>query len=327
MSEDEKNNISTLENYASATEYFWVQEEHENMGAYSYIRPYLEKLLPEKLTLRYVGRERSASPSAGSGALHKLELAKFLKGRSKNSISHPAKPPKEGHTTIYAGTPEAIENVRKLGSNYILESLPHGLDHLPKASKVLRTDYFDFFTETGAGREALFGFRNNDHSLRDLNGGRYAAALYFRGYGTWMGITAWQYDLQAALDHIKATPGYALFINKPGHYRHQIMIEGDDLNNITLQEALVASSWSDTNVQSLCPLYIPTKEECLQLTKAEDNISEYFELPKEMFALDIGGLRAAGALKVKGFYDTIGRDEDCDEEDDYDDGFNGGHYR
>ncbi|QVL56849.1 MAG: 2-oxoglutarate dehydrogenase E1 component [Simkaniaceae bacterium] len=69
----------TLENHSSATECFWVQEEHENMGAYSYIRPYLEKLLPEKLTFRYVGRERSASPSAGSGALHKQELAKFLK--------------------------------------------------------------------------------------------------------------------------------------------------------------------------------------------------------------------------------------------------------
>lgn len=69
----------TLERYALVSECFWVQEEHENMGAYSYIRPYLEKLLPEKLSLRYVGRERSASPSAGSGALHKQELAKFLK--------------------------------------------------------------------------------------------------------------------------------------------------------------------------------------------------------------------------------------------------------
>ncbi len=68
-----------IESYPNAQECFWVQEEHENMGAYSYIRFYLENLLPEKLHLRYVGRERSASPAAGSGALHKKQLAKLLK--------------------------------------------------------------------------------------------------------------------------------------------------------------------------------------------------------------------------------------------------------
>lgn len=47
---------------------FWVQEEPENMGAWSYIRPYLEKLNPI-----YIGRERSASPATGSHALHKRE--------------------------------------------------------------------------------------------------------------------------------------------------------------------------------------------------------------------------------------------------------------
>lgn len=76
---DEKKIQEMLKKYASARECFWVQEEHENMGAYFHIRPTLEKLLPEKLSLRYVGRERSASPAAGSGALHKQELAKFLK--------------------------------------------------------------------------------------------------------------------------------------------------------------------------------------------------------------------------------------------------------
>ncbi|MDN3508460.1 MAG: 2-oxoglutarate dehydrogenase E1 component [Candidatus Neptunochlamydia sp.] len=76
---DEQKIQKMLKKYVSATECFWVQEEHENMGAYFHIRPTLEKLLPEKLSLRYVGRETSASPAAGSGALHKLELAKFLK--------------------------------------------------------------------------------------------------------------------------------------------------------------------------------------------------------------------------------------------------------
>ncbi|CCB88985.1 2-oxoglutarate dehydrogenase E1 component [Simkania negevensis] len=69
---------STLRKYKGISSCYWVQEEHENMGAWGYISPKLQKLLPEKLELRYVGRVRSASPAAGSGALHKFELAKFL---------------------------------------------------------------------------------------------------------------------------------------------------------------------------------------------------------------------------------------------------------
>jgi len=67
-----------LKRYKGFSTCYWVQEEHENMGAWEYIRHHLQKLLPEKIELRYVGRVRSASPSAGSGALHKFELAKFL---------------------------------------------------------------------------------------------------------------------------------------------------------------------------------------------------------------------------------------------------------
>ncbi|MCB1081265.1 MAG: 2-oxoglutarate dehydrogenase subunit E1, partial [Chlamydiia bacterium] len=68
-----------LKKYDSAKECFWVQEEHSNQGAWTYIEPLLKNLLPEKLPLRYVGRDRSASTAAGSMALHKAELAKFLK--------------------------------------------------------------------------------------------------------------------------------------------------------------------------------------------------------------------------------------------------------
>ncbi|MEM8727896.1 MAG: 2-oxoglutarate dehydrogenase E1 component [Chlamydiota bacterium] len=76
---DEEKIEKTVKKYSLATECFWVQEEHENMGAYLHIRPVLEKLLPEKLSLRYVGRKRSGSPAAGSGVLHRQELAEFLK--------------------------------------------------------------------------------------------------------------------------------------------------------------------------------------------------------------------------------------------------------
>ncbi|MCB1106822.1 MAG: 2-oxoglutarate dehydrogenase E1 component [Chlamydiia bacterium] len=68
-----------FQKYKEVSECFWVQEEPQNQGAYSYIAPLLQKLLPEKVSLRYVGRDRSASTAAGSLALHQKELEKFLK--------------------------------------------------------------------------------------------------------------------------------------------------------------------------------------------------------------------------------------------------------
>ncbi|WP_316357589.1 2-oxoglutarate dehydrogenase E1 component [Candidatus Neptunichlamydia sp. REUL1] len=68
-----------LKKYNGVSECFWVQEEPQNQGAYSYIQPLLQNLLPEKLSLRYVGRDRGASTAAGTSALHSKELEKFLK--------------------------------------------------------------------------------------------------------------------------------------------------------------------------------------------------------------------------------------------------------
>ncbi len=64
--------------YPTASEYFWVQEEHSNMGAWTYIRSYLEKLLPENIPLNYIGRSRSASPATGSHSRHEKEHANIL---------------------------------------------------------------------------------------------------------------------------------------------------------------------------------------------------------------------------------------------------------
>jgi len=55
----------------------WAQEESENMGAWSWIAPQLESVFGRKPL--YAGRDASASPAVGSLALHKLELAAFLK--------------------------------------------------------------------------------------------------------------------------------------------------------------------------------------------------------------------------------------------------------
>lgn len=61
-----------LSSYSQAGDFVWVQEEHSNMGAGDYIRPLLQSILGQR-PLRYAGRGRSASPAAGSHALHKKQ--------------------------------------------------------------------------------------------------------------------------------------------------------------------------------------------------------------------------------------------------------------
>ena len=54
-----------------ASEIVWCQEEPENMGAWTFARPYLTRLTGKELT--YAGREAAASTAPGSAALFMLE--------------------------------------------------------------------------------------------------------------------------------------------------------------------------------------------------------------------------------------------------------------
>lgn len=67
-----------LESYSKMEKCLWVQEEHSNMGAASYIMPTLREVLSDKVKLCYVGRASSSSPAAGSQALHQKEKIKML---------------------------------------------------------------------------------------------------------------------------------------------------------------------------------------------------------------------------------------------------------
>ncbi len=67
-----------IEKYKNAKTFYWVQEEPKNMGAWAYISPILDELLPESRDLRYVGRPRSASPAIGSHTMHVKEHAQIL---------------------------------------------------------------------------------------------------------------------------------------------------------------------------------------------------------------------------------------------------------
>jgi 2-oxoglutarate dehydrogenase E1 component len=56
----------------------WAQEEPRNMGAWSYIAPCLEGLLPPGASLAYAGRPERASPAEGDADLHAAEQARLI---------------------------------------------------------------------------------------------------------------------------------------------------------------------------------------------------------------------------------------------------------
>lgn len=67
-----------LEQYSSVREVVWLQEEPQNMGAWSFVAPRLQDLMRPGLALRYVGRPESASPAEGSHSRHEVEQARIM---------------------------------------------------------------------------------------------------------------------------------------------------------------------------------------------------------------------------------------------------------
>lgn len=67
-----------LSKYTHFEKAFWLQEEPQNMGAWSFIHQELSKALPKGLTLTYVGRNRAASTAEGTHKRHKASLKFFL---------------------------------------------------------------------------------------------------------------------------------------------------------------------------------------------------------------------------------------------------------
>ncbi|HRE06825.1 MAG TPA: 2-oxoglutarate dehydrogenase E1 component [Opitutaceae bacterium] len=69
--------LSELARQHAGSRLVWVQEEPQNMGAWSYIAPSLEEIFGRKAA--YAGRDSAASPAVGALALHRIELADLLK--------------------------------------------------------------------------------------------------------------------------------------------------------------------------------------------------------------------------------------------------------
>ncbi|MCI4171180.1 hypothetical protein, partial [Bacillus spizizenii] len=45
----------------------------QNMGAWSYISPYLTEIAPQGVSGQYIGRRRRSSPAEGDPTVHKKE--------------------------------------------------------------------------------------------------------------------------------------------------------------------------------------------------------------------------------------------------------------
>jgi 2-oxoglutarate dehydrogenase E1 component len=63
----------TLARYERASEVVWLQEEPENMGAWTFVHERLHRLLRDDFTLRHASRPESGSPAVGTTTVHQQE--------------------------------------------------------------------------------------------------------------------------------------------------------------------------------------------------------------------------------------------------------------
>ena len=73
----EKKIAAVLDAHPGLTEATWVQEEPRNRGAWMFIKDRFQRSFPG-LSMRYIGREESASPATGSHARHEREQVEIV---------------------------------------------------------------------------------------------------------------------------------------------------------------------------------------------------------------------------------------------------------
>lgn len=67
-----------INNYENLDEVIWAQEEPQNMGAWSYISPFIQQLLNKNLVLSYIGRKASPATATGSFIIHQQEQNEII---------------------------------------------------------------------------------------------------------------------------------------------------------------------------------------------------------------------------------------------------------
>ena len=70
---------ATLDQYPNAHEYFWVQEEPANQGAWPTFGLSLPELLPDRLAgIKRISRRAMSAPSSGSSKVHAVEQQEIV---------------------------------------------------------------------------------------------------------------------------------------------------------------------------------------------------------------------------------------------------------
>ena len=77
--------LKRLSKKYSDADWYWIQEEPENMGAWQFVRPRLERIAHKPLG--YIGREESSSPATGFPALYRQEQQAII----EKAMMSPAK--------------------------------------------------------------------------------------------------------------------------------------------------------------------------------------------------------------------------------------------
>ncbi|TMW39675.1 hypothetical protein DOY81_015245, partial [Sarcophaga bullata] len=62
--------------YKNASTFVWSQEEHRNMGAWSFVKPRFENLVGKQLL--YCGRAEAPTSATGIGKVHKREVEQIV---------------------------------------------------------------------------------------------------------------------------------------------------------------------------------------------------------------------------------------------------------
>src|SRR4030095_13104237 len=70
--------LRALETYRDGTSVVWVQEEPQNMGAWSYLRARFGETLLKRFPLSVMSRPASATPARDSPGSHKLEQQQLI---------------------------------------------------------------------------------------------------------------------------------------------------------------------------------------------------------------------------------------------------------
>lgn len=67
-----------LERYAPGTQVVWVQDEPENMGAWTYMRMNLGERVFGRYPLSKASRNIASSPATGSASSHRIEQQELI---------------------------------------------------------------------------------------------------------------------------------------------------------------------------------------------------------------------------------------------------------